>query len=301
MKPVDYVIPYVNCADPNWQDLYRKAVHAEFPAQRFRDNGTLRYQLRGIEANLPWVNRVFLIVQSESQIPEWLNVNSPKLRLVLHEDYIPEQYLPTFKSSNIELHVDLISDLSDNFILGNDDMIPIRYQPIDNYFVDDRPVQVKYYRESPILPSNTGTMQFKEYRMMVLERFHIGDPSFPGLRHFHLLIPYSKPFWSSVIQQYRYTFNASFTEKNGRGFLDINHWLISDLQVLTGVSVVNNDLNVNGYIGMHDDVTDDYIESVISRSNTICMNDNAEYNVDVLDKIPTILSRLLPSKSSFEL
>lgn len=39
-------------------------------AQRYRDQGILRYLLRSIEKYTPWVNDVYLVVAYESQIPD---------------------------------------------------------------------------------------------------------------------------------------------------------------------------------------------------------------------------------------
>jgi len=300
MHPIDLVIPYVNCDDPNWQALYRQTLHRDFCSQRFRDYGTLLYQFRGIERHMPWIRRVYLIVQSQSQIPQWLNTKHEKLKVVFHQDIIPQEYLPVFKSTIIELHADRIDGLSENFILGNDDFIPIKDLSPEEYFVDDRPVQKR--EDNPGMPvsSSDNIMQFVVYRMAVLERCYLQDLSFCGLKHCHLYIPYNKTFWRQILERFKYSFGASFSESKYRGSLDLNHWLISDLQILNGLSVINDSLNTNGYIELKDDTDESSISPIIEQSKVICMNDRVEYNFEKLNLAKKYLNELLPDKSSFE-
>lgn len=49
---------------------------------RFADNDELRYSLRSLERFAPWIRNVFLV--TNGQIPRWLNVEHPRLRLVQH-------------------------------------------------------------------------------------------------------------------------------------------------------------------------------------------------------------------------
>ena len=49
---------------------------------RFADNDELRYSLRSLERFAPWIRNVFLV--TNGQIPRWLNVEHPRLRIVQH-------------------------------------------------------------------------------------------------------------------------------------------------------------------------------------------------------------------------
>ena len=56
---MDAVITYVNGLDPVWQSEYSKCVGMEtFLEKRFRDWGTLKYLLRGICVNMPFIRNV---------------------------------------------------------------------------------------------------------------------------------------------------------------------------------------------------------------------------------------------------
>ena len=134
---MDVVITYVNGLDPLWQKDYENAVGKKVLAKRFRDWGTLKYLLRGIEVNMPFVRNVYLVVARESQVPEW--VDRGNLHVVLHEDIIPAEFLPVFNSTAIEMFLHRIPGLDEQFIYFNDDMFPLMpCSPSDFYTQDGR-------------------------------------------------------------------------------------------------------------------------------------------------------------------
>lgn len=88
---------------------------------RYRDSGELRYSLRSIVKNAPWIRRIFLV--TDNQIPAWLNLETEKLTVVTHEDIFPNKsHLPVFSSPAIETHLHRIPGLSKKFIYFNDDV-----------------------------------------------------------------------------------------------------------------------------------------------------------------------------------
>lgn len=121
--PIDFVVTWLDSSDPSWQKEYAKYKGEETKGDqsesRFRDWDLFRYWFRAVEAYAPWVNKVFLV--TNGKIPDWINENHPKLVLVKHDDYIPKQFLPTFNSCTIELHMNKIEGLSEHFVYFNDD------------------------------------------------------------------------------------------------------------------------------------------------------------------------------------
>ncbi|MCM1034157.1 MAG: stealth family protein [Paludibacter sp.] len=133
---MDAVITYVNGLDPIWQQEYSSATCKPVLVKRYRDWGLLPYLLRGIERNMPFVERVFLVVSGESQVPAW--ADTTRLRIVYHRDIIPAQYLPTFNSTTIELFLHCIPDLSEQFVYFNDDCFPVAPLCPTDLFADDK-------------------------------------------------------------------------------------------------------------------------------------------------------------------
>lgn len=138
---IDLVVTYVDSSDPQWQRLYKKHAPEEVREdsngkQRFRDNPNFRHFFRGIELYTPWINNVFLVVQSLSQVPSWLDVT--KVRIVLHEDFIPKEFLPVFSSQAIEMFLHLIPGLNEKFLYANDDVYFIGPLRPENFFLNDK-------------------------------------------------------------------------------------------------------------------------------------------------------------------
>ena len=135
---MDVVITYVNGLDPVWKAEYEKIVGKPLMQKRFRDWGTLRYLLRGIQACLPFVRNVWLVVSSESQVPDW--VNKKQLHVVLHKDIIPSELLPVFNSCTIEMFLHRIPGLAEEYLYFNDDMFPLALCREEDFFCDGKGV-----------------------------------------------------------------------------------------------------------------------------------------------------------------
>ena len=133
---MDAVITYVNGLDQAWQEAYRSCLGEDMNGKHFRDWGTLKYLLRGIEVHLPFVRNVFLVVSGESQVPEW--ADRTNLKVVFHSDIIPSRFLPVFNSTAIEMFLHRIPGLDEEFIYLNDDFFPVRDCRPEFFFRDGK-------------------------------------------------------------------------------------------------------------------------------------------------------------------
>lgn len=156
---IDIFITWVDSSDEIWkkekQEWERKLNKRPCnDDDRYQSWDNLQYLFRGIESCMPWINRVFFITWGH--VPDFLNINHPKLVIVRHKDYIPEEYLPTYNSNVIEMNLHRIEELSENFILFNDDTFPI--QPIEEsyYFKNNKVCDEAI--ETIIAPHNLPTM-----------------------------------------------------------------------------------------------------------------------------------------------
>ena len=136
--PIDIIIPWVDGNDPECRNEKSKYDPDSLAEEiRFETWDNLQYVFRGIEKHLPWFRYIFFVTWGH--LPEWLIVDHPKLKVVKHTDYIPSKYLPTFNSNTIEMNYHRIDELSEHFILFNDDLYPLQDIPIDYYFRDGIP------------------------------------------------------------------------------------------------------------------------------------------------------------------
>ena len=121
-RPIDFVVTWLDSSDPEWQKQFAKYKEEETgqtESARFRNMDIFKYWFRAVEQFAPWVNKVFLV--TNGTFPKWINRSHPKLVLVNHSDYIPDEYLPTFNSITIELFMHRIKGLSEHFVYFNDD------------------------------------------------------------------------------------------------------------------------------------------------------------------------------------
>ena len=129
---MDIVITYVNGKDPVWQKDYEKYTNVPVMEKRFRDWGTLQYLLRGIEVHMPFIRNVFLVVSHRSQVPEWADTDN--LKIVLHEEFVPADYLPTFNCNTLEMNLHRIKGLDEEYLYFNDDLYPLRPCKAEDFF-----------------------------------------------------------------------------------------------------------------------------------------------------------------------
>lgn len=127
---MDIVITYVDGNDPVWKRDYEKYTNVPVMDKRFRDWGTLKYLLRGIQVNMPFIRNVYLVVSHPSQVPQWADTDN--LKVILHQDIIPAEHIPTFNSATIEMFLHRIEGLDQEYLYFNDDLYPLApCQPTD--------------------------------------------------------------------------------------------------------------------------------------------------------------------------
>ncbi|MFF5505362.1 stealth family protein [Streptomyces roseolus] len=124
--PVDAVYTWVDGDDPAWRERRARygdtGYHAEAAnAARYISRDELRYSLRSLAQNAPWVRRIYLV--TDRQRPHWLDPNHPRIRVVDHTEIFDDpSALPTFNSHAIESRLHHIDGLAEHFLYFNDDM-----------------------------------------------------------------------------------------------------------------------------------------------------------------------------------
>lgn len=141
MEKIDFVVTWVDGNDPEWQKekaKYQKNTAASDGRNvRYREWDMLRYWFRSVETYAPWVNKIHFVTCGH--LPKWLNTDNPKLHVVKHTDFIPEEYLPTFSSHPIELNLHRIPGLSSQFVYFNDDFYLTAPVTPEDFFVKGVP------------------------------------------------------------------------------------------------------------------------------------------------------------------
>ena len=85
---VDLILPWVDGNDPNWRSEKEKYdIGRNTSEVRYQSWDNLQYIFRGIEANMPWVHKVYFVTWGH--LPKWLNTSYKRIQVIRHEDYIP--------------------------------------------------------------------------------------------------------------------------------------------------------------------------------------------------------------------
>ena len=292
---MDVVITYVNGNDPVWKQDYEKYTNVPVMQKRFRDWGTLKYLLRGIENRMPFVRYVYLVVSHPSQVPEW--VDQKNLKIVLHRDIIPEEFLPTFNCNPIEMHLHRIPGLDEEYLYFNDDMFPVGDCKPEDFFRNGRPV-IGYYRHFI-----AGNMYKKICRNSDrLARKALGlKPSFFFTRPQHICSPMLKSqceeLYSMVEEQVRRT-SASRTRTEN----DLNQYLFLDYMNYKGMVIREKISNKHFSVSV---ASPESLEAFLRKPdrNLVCINDVhlSESRYEALhDAILNAFESVFPIKSKYE-
>ena len=292
--PMDAVIAYVDGADPMWQQDYLAAVRQPALTKRYRDWGTLPFLLRGIERHLPFIDRIFLVVSRESQVPSW--ADRSRLQVVLHADIIPAAYLPTFTSTTIELFLHRIPSLSEQFLYFNDDMFPLMDAVEADFFPGGRPA-MGFSRH--LWAGNLYKRQTRNADR--LARAALGQrPGLFFLRPQHTCSPMLRSVSEEAFRRLEPQLLATITPL--RDVRNVNQYLFLDYALLSGRGVARRISNL--HVSLAATTPERLAEAIVSPSRTmVCINDvelSPERYEALRSAMLAAFSQHFPTKSVYE-
>jgi hypothetical protein len=147
---IDIVIVYT---DKNDNDKTDNICHFESREniEVFKKTEILRYILRSIDKYAPFINNIFLVVQTESQVPSW--INREKITITTYEQFMPYDILPTYSSHTVEMYLHLIPGLSEKFIYFKDNVILWNTHRPEDFFIEDMCVNsLQRYHDENLIP-----------------------------------------------------------------------------------------------------------------------------------------------------
>ena len=300
MEPIDIVIPYVNSNDPNWLYYYGIYRPERKPNSRFRETNTLKYQLRSIEKNLPWIRNIILVLAFETQVPDWLDVHSEKLRIVYHKDFIPNNLLPTFNSGVIIPFVNRIPDLANHFIISNDDIIFTAPNKEYRYFAKQKAVNyIRTLTEDYKLQDN-GLFNHIKYNSVKYFNEFVNSGKMIKYADWHLAQPYIKSDWDEIWMQFGSTLAKAMVGSKFRTSKNINEWMFYYISAYKG-NTIHAPIDHKGYMLVTDNINYDDIQNLIDAKHPcICLNDGIRTKLVWWNTIDSIMQDIFPEKSHFE-
>lgn len=308
-SPIDIVVTWVDQSDPKWEESFNHYKNLEagkdpkrstdrqaFGIERYRDWESFPFWFRGVEKNCPWVHKVFLVVANKNQVPSWLNIKHPKLRIIYHEEFIPKELLPTFNIMPIEMFYYRIPDLSNNFITCNDDFFFLNPCEEEMFFQNNLCVQRLIPRHTNLYPENNTWNKILNNNVRFLQR-HIPEYKVT-FKYSHLPEPRQKDFEAKIMKQYYDEIYKSFCMSRFRNPKNYLSWLFIDIMKNTGPHIVVNESRQSGFAN----VTSSTNFDIYRKAKMACFNDS-----EMMDdfevckyKMLKFLKSMFPNISSFE-
>lgn len=330
MDKIDFVVLWVDGSDPAWisQKNEYDPRKNDFSTKdsRFRDWDNLRYWFRAVEEYAPWVNNVYFITWGH--LPKWLNAAHPKLKIVKHDEFIPPQYLPTFNSDTIETNLFRIKELSETFVLFNDDMFLTGKTSPEDFFKDGLPcdsfvesliapvgsfgithtkanmtdlINANFKKRAVHKKFRSKIYSLKNGKQNLITMYFMPFGYFTGFRNPHIALSHLKSTFEEVWEKCGDALDASCSNRF-REFNDVSHWLMRYWNLCTG-RFVPRSVKFGHYFeaGKNDRAICEAIET--RRYKTICINDRS--TIEDFEKSRDLINgsfeKVLGRKSEYEI
>ena len=313
-KPdVDLVYLWVDGSDPQW--LARKrAFTGEFDntdgncSARYVDNDELKYSLRSVEKYSPWIRNVFIV--TDNQVPDWLNIDNPKVKIIDHKEILPPQALPCYNSGVIEYFLYKISELSEHFLYANDDMFISQPITADFFFASDGLPMImlcrKRFGNLRIQLKKIFNLHISVHRQTILKAASLAKNKFgnKSAKYYsdtthHNIDAYLKSDCRKVVEE---TFNDEIFEvvtNHLRNESDIQRMIFSYCALATNRGHLE-------YVGRKESCRirvhkSNYMKFIDRYSPKLfCLNDDEHATESDRKRIRPFLEALFPEKSAFE-
>ncbi len=330
-EEIDFVILWVDGADPEWQKEKRKyspEVENDDRPQRYRDYGLLQYWFRGVEQFAPWVRKIHFVTWGH--LPDWLNTSHPKLNIVRHSDYMPEEYLPTFSANPLELNLFRIKGLSERFVYFNDDMNIINSIEPEDFFKNGKPVDMLALQpvvanpENPVMSHilmNDSMMLCKYFdkrtqmKKLKSKFFNLRYPlMYLGYNCLETMFPLYTGFYTvhgpspllkstcETLWSKEYDWLDEVCKNRFRSPDDVNQYIFREWQKQTGEFVPENLHRKFCYINVGSEL--DKADSVIrnQKRKMICLNDSdQDFDFDFAkETLCSSFEAIMPDPSAYE-
>lgn len=306
---IDIVYLWVNGNDPEW--LAKKNTYLGITTEnahnckgRFSDNGELKYSLRSIDTNAPWVRRIFIV--TDNQVPEWLDTSNPKVQIVDHTDIMPPECLPCYSSVVIEQFLHKIPGLSEHFLYANDDMLIGKPVTPANFFAEDgrpylfmfrRPFRklVMWYRE------NIKRIQLSPYLVTIRNSARLVEKAYGkyyGCKQHHNIDAYTKTMFIVAHEKFGKEISTMYDHhiRTSEDYQRCLYSYVALAEKLGKLRYVGTKHSLR--IQIHNRHT--YYRFEKYHPVLFCMNDTELANDDDRRLSKEFLENLFPNKSQFE-
>lgn len=301
---IDLVYLWVNGNDEQWQKEklnWQKKMGIETGDEvnpcRFIDNEELRYSLRSIERNAPWINKIFIV--TNGQVPSWLDTSHPKIKIITHDQIMPKDVLPTFNSNAISTSIINIPGLSEHFLYSNDDCFiskPVK----PSFFFNEKGIPIirliKHHWSEEQINSRIYENNVVYSANLIAEKYG----KYMAFTSIHNIMPFRKSNIRKCIAEFKEEFDNTmhcrFRAKNHLMFTIVHFYsIVNNLGILklTKGNDVATVVNISTYNNMLSKVKKD-------NPYLFCLNDNENVLDDNRQRVKGFLSELFPGAQNWE-
>ena len=243
-----------------------------------------------------WKGKLYII--SDNQKPQWADEN--KIIFVNQEEIIPERYLPTFNSQFIQRYIHNIKDITDNFILIDDDFIINDFTKPNDFMKDGK--LINHFNKNILDEKELESLDINNnlWKASVFKTINILKKKFKN--DFNRYYIHHSPYVFSVesIKACNKLFQNDL-EKNihqKRGFDIITTYLyVYYYNITNNITIKPTNENIY-FLNVKDNSKLDNID--LKDYKFICFND--DFNNDEISlKLIDIYEKILPDKCSYEL
>lgn len=313
---IDIVITYLNPRDEKWQQDYnywkfkeirdhkaKESNRQAFGVERTREWDILKYWFRAVETNCNWFNKIFLVVQNERHIPKWIDRNNPRLRIVYHEEYIPKDLLPTFNAMTIGIYISNIKDLSDNYIMCDDDYFFLNEIKEDRFFKNNIPVhqdnKIKYGLYKGVCLNGTDNVFYHILNNdLIFEATHFMGNNKVKYGIYHLPEARNKSFEKQILKQYESGIKWHNSFSKFRNKANLCSYMFSDLLKICNKAIIEEPYKNCCYCTLKSNVDFNQYQD----KDIVCFNDTEQLDdyEKTKEKLIEFLDKKFPYKSGFE-
>lgn len=271
---------------------------------RFSDNQELKYSLRSAEKYAPWIRKIFIV--TDNQVPEWLDTDNEKIKIVDHKEILPQEALPTFNSRIIEHNLHNIPGLAENFLYANDDMFFNReVKPSDFFLEDGTPIirfNRRYFRKLVLwYKDNIKRRKLSNYNQAIRNTSRLVEKRYGkyiGHKTHHNIDAYRKSDYKHTYEEFREEIEATFSHRL-RHDDDVQRNIYSYIPIIEKRAKVRF-VSQKESFRCHIDNPGNFKKLGKCDPLLFCLNDSEYANDTHRDFVKVFLEKKFPEKSKFE-
>jgi len=297
---MDAVVVWLDTTDKDYIEQRNKDFkdHVAYDIHRVGKRDELRFCLRGLYYNLPWLRKIYLLGW-KNQFPEWLDEtvcskSNPPIIKINRESLNDGKYL--YGSPAVEACMYKIPGLSDLFIYANSDTFVIKKMSKEQWVTKNgigklqmsHPIQFNSdtYKFNP--SSWESTFIYSQASLFI-KKFNL--PNFPFFYPTHHITVMSKKAFKDVRKAFPELYKTTLNLKGREEKLYISRTLIDYVSILNGYCKISDTKITGKYLNWLADYSTYKIHSNVS---LLCTNLNSYFKKSKYNDYMRFMVKLLP-------